>query len=92
MNRRLLIVEEDQGQEHPRDPRWEELQEILDQVLAQLIAGNQGAQNLMEFLEARLVHVALEQARHNKARAARQLGVPRKRLERRARKYQAIGK
>ncbi|MBI4489751.1 MAG: hypothetical protein HY694_11750, partial [Deltaproteobacteria bacterium] len=75
-----------------RDPLWEELQEILEQVLAHLIAGNQGAQHLSAFLEARLVHVALEQAQHNKARAARQLGVPRKRLERRARKYQAIGK
>lgn len=88
MPKRLLLVEEDQGQDHPRDPRWEELREILDSVLVQLIERNQGECNLLEFLEARLVQLALEQARNTQSRAARQLGIPRKHLERRARKYQ----
>lgn len=87
MAKRLLILEEDQGQGTPRNPHWEELQEILDGVLAQLMEHNQEAQNLLEYLEARLIHLALEKALHNKSRAARRLGVQRKRLERRARKY-----
>ncbi len=87
MSKRLLILEEDQGQETSRNPHWEELQEILDGVLVQLMASNQAAQNLLEYLEARLIYLALEQALHNKSRAARRLGVQRKRLERRARKY-----
>lgn len=88
MPKRLLLVEEDQGQEYPRDPRWEELQEILDGVLVQLIERNQGERNLLEFLEAQLIHLTLERTRNNQSCAARQLGIPRKRLERRARKYQ----
>lgn len=87
MPKRLLLVEEDQGQEHPRDPRWEKLREILDSVLVQLIEHNQGERNLLEFLEARLVQLALEQTRNTQNRAAHQLGIPRKRLERRVRKY-----
>ena len=88
MPKRFLIVEEDQEPEHPRDPRWEEIEEILDGALAQLIERNQGAYNLLEILEAKLIHLALEQASNIQNRAARQLGIPRKRLERRVRKYQ----
>lgn len=58
-----------------------------DSVLVQLIERNQGTCNLLEFLEARLVQLALEQTSNTQSRAARQLGIPRKRLERRARKY-----
>lgn len=89
MPRRLFIVEEDHLQERPRTPLPEELRQILDGVLAQLIGSNPEGHNLVEFLEARLVHLALEQARYNKSRAARQVGMPRKRLERRLRKYQS---
>lgn len=87
MPKRLLLVEEDQGQEYPRDPRWEELQEILDSVLVQLIEHNQGERNLLEFMEARLVQLSLAQTSNTQSQAARQLGIPRKRLERRASKY-----
>jgi DNA-binding NtrC family response regulator len=86
--KRLLLVEEDQGQEHPRDPRWEELREILDSVLVQLIEHNQGERNLLEFLEAQLIRLALEQTSNTQSQAAKQLGIPRKRVERRVRKYQ----
>ena len=47
MPKRFLIVEEEQGMEHPRDPRWEEIEELLDGVLAQLIERNQGERNLV---------------------------------------------
>ncbi|MBI2504643.1 MAG: hypothetical protein HYW07_15595 [Candidatus Latescibacteria bacterium] len=86
MTRHLLIVDGDE--ERPRDLRQEELAEVIDETLLELIEINQGQQNLLEWTEARLIQLALEQALHNKSRAARQLGVPRKRLERRVRKYQ----
>ena len=89
MPKHLLIVDEEAVQEpnKGRAPLGEELQEVLNGVLVLLIEHNQGGQNLVEFLEARLIQLALEQALHNKSRAARRLGVQRKRLERRARKY-----
>lgn len=87
MPKRFLIVDEDQEPEKARTPLEEEFQEVLDGVLVRLIGNNQGDRNLIEFLEARLIQLALEQALHNKSRAARRLGVPRKRLERRVRKY-----
>ena len=89
MPKHLLIVDEGvvQEPEKARTPLGEELQEILNGVLVLLIEHNQGGQNLVEFMEERLIQLALEQARYNKSRAARRLGVQRKRLERRARKY-----
>jgi DNA-binding NtrC family response regulator len=80
------MVDEDEAQ--PRNLRQEELAELVDGALVELIGINQGERNLAEWVEARLIHLALEQARHNKSNAARQLGMPRKRLERRARKYE----
>lgn len=87
MPKRFLIVDEDQEPEKTRTPLEEELEEVLDGVLSQLIENNQGDRNLLEVLEARLIQLALEQVLCNKSRAARRLGVPRKRLERRVRKY-----
>ena len=87
MPKRFLIVNEDQEPEKARTPLEEEFQEILDGVLVELIGNNQGERNLIEFLEARLIQLALEQALYNKSRAARRLGMQRKRLERRAREY-----
>lgn len=64
------------------------LNEILNVVLAQFIQKNQGEQNLIELLEARLIQIALEQVTDNKSQAARRLGIPRKQVERRVKKYQ----
>ena len=69
------------------DPIWEELIERLDDLLECLCAHNQGRRDLLTLLEGRLVHVAWRLAGYNGSRAARQLGVPRKRVERRLRKY-----
>lgn len=85
MAKHLLIVDEEEAQ--PRNLRQQELAEVVDGALVALIGVNQGAQNLVEWVEARLIQLALEQARYNKSRAARQLGMPRKRLERRVRKH-----
>ena len=89
MPKHLLIIDEEvvQEPEKARIPLDEELQEVLDGVLVQLIGDNQGERNLLEFLEARLIQLALEQTLYNKSRAAQQLGVPRKQVERRWRKY-----
>jgi transcriptional regulator with AAA-type ATPase domain len=86
MAKHLLIV--DEGEAQPRNLRQQELAEVIEGALVELIGINRGERNLLEWVEARLIHLALEQARHNKSNAARQLGMPRKRLERRARKYQ----
>lgn len=91
MAKRILIVDENVGQETPRKPRSDELTEILDVVLAQLIRGNQGKRDLVEFLEERLIQVALKEASNNKTRASKSLGIERKRLERRVKKYQLVG-
>ena len=90
MAKHLLIVDEDEAP--PRDLHQEELAEVMDGALVELIRINQGEQNLVEWVEARLVDLALEQALHNKSSAARQLGIPRKTLERRARKYADRGR
>ena len=64
-----------------------ELPEAATKVLEQLVRDNCGRINLPEWIEAELIRIALEQARYTKSRAARNLGMPRKRLERRVRKY-----
>lgn len=92
MTRHILVVDQPPTPEKPRQPRPDELDEILDVVLAQVIQVNQGARNLLECVEERLVHIALEQALYKKTRAAVQLGIPRKQLERRAKKYQTSRK
>lgn len=92
MTKHILIVDQPPTPEKPRTPQPDELDEILDVVLAQVIQGNQGVRNLLECVEERLVHIALEQALYKKTRAAAQLGIPRKQLERRAKKYQASQK
>lgn len=88
MTKHILIVEREVEREKPRQPRSEELDEILDVVLAQVVQLNQGTRDLLACVEKRLVHLALEHTLYNKTRAAEQLGIPRKRLERRAKKYQ----
>ena len=88
MTKHILIVEQSPTPEKPRSPRSDELDEILNVVLGQVIQANHGARNLIERVEERLVHIALEQTRYNKTRAAEQLGIPRKQLERRVKKYQ----
>ena len=86
MAKRLLLVD-DPAQDQARDPRWDELVEVLDSLLGQLAEHNQGQRDLLAFVEERLVQAVWAQAGYNQARAARQLGVPRKRVERRMRKY-----
>lgn len=88
MTKHILIVERGVEREKPRQPRSEELDEILDVILAQVVHVNQGTRNLLACVEERLVHLALAHTRYNKTRAAAQLGIPRKQLERRAKKYQ----
>jgi transcriptional regulator with AAA-type ATPase domain len=88
MAKRIMIINEDPEQKKPRSPRSDEIDEILNVVLAQLIRGNQGERNLIEFLEEKMVQIALEQASGNKSQAAASLGVHRKQLERRVKKCQ----
>jgi DNA-binding NtrC family response regulator len=87
MTTHLLIVDDTLDQAKPRKPQEEELTEILDVVLGQIIQQNPAERNLMEWLEAHVLQLALTQVSQNKSRAARQLGIPRKRLERRVKKY-----
>ena len=86
MAKRLLLVDDPEA-DQTRDLRWEELVEVLDSVLGHLAQHNQGQRDLLVFVEGRLVQAVWAQAGYNQTRAARLLGVPRKRVERRMRKY-----
>ncbi|MBI2502396.1 MAG: hypothetical protein HYW07_04080 [Candidatus Latescibacteria bacterium] len=86
MAKRLLLVD-DQGDDQARDLRWEELVEVLDSLLGQLAQHNQGQRDLLALVEEHLVQAVWALAGYNQSRAARLLGVPRKRVERRMRKY-----
>lgn len=77
--------------EQDRDSRWCAALAALDEILGDLAKRNGEQRDLLELVEAHLVRVAWAQAGFNQSRAARLLGVPRKRVERRLRKYLVPG-